>query len=143
MCYIMSRQETGNRDLLKKYINREMIEKAPEGFTSKSMTRIHIENEISSPASRFLNRNKVPIISLVITAILIVAVILLPSGGTDYAGFVLMEKIPVLKLSMPDFRFISFPDPVLPGWVLYASVSVILLTLLDRAIIGILNRRKN
>lgn len=143
MYYIMSRQETGSRDLLKKYINREMIEKAPEGFTSKSMTRIHIENEISSSASRFLNRNRVPIISLVITAILIIAVIFLPSGGKDYAGFVLMEKLPVLKLTMPDFRFPAFPDPVLPGWVLYASASVILLALLDRAILGILSRRKS
>ena len=39
----MNNQEKYKEDLLRQYINPEKIEKAPEGFTSKVMTRIQLE----------------------------------------------------------------------------------------------------
>jgi hypothetical protein len=53
-------------DLLKKYINPDGIEKPSEGFTSKVMSRINLESVPLATASSSVNRNLVPVISIVV-----------------------------------------------------------------------------
>jgi hypothetical protein len=41
----MNKQDQYEEDILRQYINPERIEKAPIGFTAKTMTRIRIETQ--------------------------------------------------------------------------------------------------
>ena len=43
----MNNQEKYKEDLLRQYIDPEMIEEAPKGFTSKVMTQIQLESRPS------------------------------------------------------------------------------------------------
>ena len=80
----MTRQELNDDELLRNFLNTGMAEKAPEGFTTKTMTRIRIESGLAR--EKFPLGKKIPLISVVIMAVFTAAAILVPSGET--AGFV-------------------------------------------------------
>ena len=52
MFFTMNKKEQYEEDLLRKFINPERIEKAPEGFTSKTLARIQIEAQSSGVEKR-------------------------------------------------------------------------------------------
>lgn len=139
----MINQEKYQEDPLREYINPDLIEKAPEDFTSSVMTKLRIENRPMEVKERFGKRSIVPVISTMITLILILLAYIVPAGNNDF------DNLPGLNLiqniTLPDFSIIfdtifSFSLPV---WFPYLLISILILTFFDRALSGLFHRDKN
>jgi hypothetical protein len=139
----MNINEINDDKFLEKYLNRETIEKAPEGFVSKTLTRIRIE---TAPEKKsFLVRNRVPVISAIVISVLIAAAILVPSQGpgTGFSGITEYIKLPgSLIQGLSDIRFpeITIPGIIIPEWLPYAMIAILLFGFVDRALFRIFNR---
>lgn len=138
----MNKQEPFRDDILRKYINPEVIEKAPEGFTSKTMTRIRIETESSKKPVWSQVKNPVPLISSLFTAVLIASVFLIPKGTSGLVGGAIIKYIRSFEITIPQLRLFSFPDLNLPGWFLYAIIGIVFLSFVDRALFGLFHRQR-
>ena len=102
----MNKQEMNDEDLLRKFLNPEKIEKAPEGFTSKTLTRIQIETQSAKVNKGFFVKNRVPLISAAITAGLILAAIMIPAGETDSIGSTIWKYIQDLEFTLAGYQII-------------------------------------
>jgi hypothetical protein len=131
----MNLQEINDDNLLRKFLNPEKIEKAPEGFTSKTLTRIQIENQSVKLNNGFFVKNRVPVISTVITAGLIIAATIIPAGETESVGSTIWKYLQDLELTLPKLN--------LPGWLSYAMIGIFLLGFLDRALLMIFHKGNN
>jgi hypothetical protein len=131
----MNKQEMNDDDLLRKFLNPERIEKAPEGFTSKTLTRIQIETQSAKMNNGFFVKNRVPIVSAATTAGLIIAAIIIPAGETESVGSTIWKSIQGLEFTLPNLS--------LPGWVSYIMIGIFLLGLFDRALFGLFHKGKN
>jgi len=136
----MNKPENSN-DPVSRFLNREMIEKAPEGFTSKVMTMIQVEPRLAqrSPAKR--ERSLVPFISAGVIILLILSAFLFP-GGSDLIKFSLADIIQELGLTLPSFDFSKFNIISLPGWIPYMIAGILILSVFDRALYGLFHRRE-
>jgi hypothetical protein len=131
----MNKQEMNDDDLLRKFLNPERIEKAPEGFTSKTLTRIQIETQSAKMNKGFFIKNRVPIVSAATTAGLIIAAIIIPAGETESVGSTIWKYLQDLEFTLPNLS--------LPGWVSYIMIGIFLLGLFDRALFGLFHKGKN
>lgn len=131
----MNKQEMNDDDLLRKFLNPERIEKAPEGFTSKTLTRIQIETLSAKMNKGFFVKNRVPIVSAATTAGLIIAAIIIPAGKTESVGSTIWKYLQDLEFTLPNLS--------LPGWVSYIMIGIFLLGLFDRALFGLFHKGKN
>jgi hypothetical protein len=131
----MNKQEINDDNLLRKFLNPEKIEKAPEGFTSKTLTRIQIESQSVNLNKGFFVKNRVPVISAAITAGLIIAAITIPAVETESVGSTIWKYLQDLHFTLPIFN--------LPGWLSYAMMGIFLLGFFDRALFGIFHKRNN
>jgi hypothetical protein len=138
----MNNQEKHTDDLLSKYITSERIEKAPDGFTSKVMTLVRLEKSHLVSEERSWKKNLVPILSIVVTVLLIVSAYLIPSGKTDPISNPVLSLIKNLKLSFPDVNISSVFRFSLPNVMMYAIVGIIILTVFDRALFRVFHREK-
>ena len=139
----MNKQEMNDDILLRKYLNPEKIEKAPDGFTSKTLTRVQIETQSAKVNKGFLIKNRVPIVSAGITAGLILAAIIIPAGETESVGSSVWNYIQNLEFTMPAINNSFFNDLSLPGWLSYALIGILLLGFFDRTLFGIFHKGKN
>jgi hypothetical protein len=119
-------------DILGKYIDREKIEKAPEGFTEKIMNRIEVEKSMAGAGYRVRANVLVPVFSIVIALVLIALAFIYssPSDNQVNAGisaFFQNLKIPAIEL--PSIKPLS-----LPSVVIYISVGFLFLSLFDRVL---------
>jgi hypothetical protein len=120
-------------DLLRKYLNPGRIQKAPEGFSAKTMTRIQIE--IQTPERRlknFLFRNSVPIVSVFVIAGLIVISVLLPVQGTDDKISLIWKYLQNINFSLPQIKTFDLPGMTIPTWLPFAFLMVIVFAIFDR-----------
>ncbi|MCX6259740.1 MAG: hypothetical protein NTY95_02740 [Bacteroidia bacterium] len=131
----MNNQEMNDDDLLRKFLNPERIEKAPEGFTSKTLTRIQIETQSAKVNKGFFVKNRVPIISAATTAGLIIAAIIIPAGESESVGSTIWKYLQDLEFTLPNLS--------LPGWVSYIMIGIFLLGFFDRALFGLFHKGKN
>jgi hypothetical protein len=138
----MNNQEKHTDDLLSKYITSERIEKAPEGFTSKVMTLVRLEKSHLVYEERSWKKNLVPVLSIVVTVLLIVSAYLIPSGKTDPISNPVLSLIKTLKLSFPDVNISSIFRFSLPSVMMYAIIGIIILTVFDRALFRVFHREK-
>ncbi len=138
----MNKQNQYNDDMMKEFLNPEMIEKAPEGFTLKTMTRIQIETQTERVRYGFFLRNRVPLISTLITAGLIIAAILIPANETDSVGSAVWKLFLDLEFSLPRISNTHLDNLNLPGWINYAIIALFLLVFLDKALSGIFHRER-
>ena len=138
----MNNLEKHTDDLLSKYITSERIEKAPEGFTSKVMTLVRLEKSHLVSEERSWKKNLVPVLSIVVTVLLIVSAYLIPSGKTDSIANPVMSLIKNLKLSFPDVNISSIFRFSLPSVMMYAIIGIIILTVFDRALFRVFHRQK-
>jgi hypothetical protein len=136
----MNEQDKYDEDLLRKFINPERMEKAPDGFTSKTLTRIQIEAQSARIKKRFFIRNRVPLISAVITIVLIIAAITIPANGTESVGSTLWKYFQDLKISLPRLDNTYFGELNLPVWIKYTAILLFILAFLDRALSRIFRR---
>ena len=111
----MNNREKYNDDILRQYIGPERIEKAPEGFTSKVMTRIKIETIPSAVSVKSQKRNLIPVISAAVTLLLLAAAFLIPVSESDSI------TIPLLRL-FAEYKIIT--TRIKPGINLPANPSV-------------------
>jgi hypothetical protein len=138
----MNNQEEHKEDLLRKYITSERIEKAPEGFTSKVMTRLQLETTPLIAAKRSWNKNLVPVISVTVTILLLVSAFLIPVSQYDSLTNPVLNLINNIKFSMPDINMSSIFRISLPSVTMYVFIGILILTLFDRALYGIFHREK-
>jgi len=131
----MNNREMNDEDLLRKFLNPEKIERAPGGFTTKTLTRIRIENRSSVEHDGFFARNRVPVISAVIIAGLIIAAILIPAGETGSLGSEVWKYFRDIELKLPGLN--------LPKWASYAMIGIFVMGFFDRALSGIFHKGKN
>ena len=134
----MNINEINNDRLLEKYLNRETIEKAPEGFVSKTLTRIRIET--ATEKKSFLVRNRVPVISAIVISILIAAAALVPSQGSETVFSRIAEYISTPGSFLPDLSDIRIPEIIIPEWLPYAMTAILLFGFVDRALFRIFHR---
>jgi len=138
----MNNQEKYNDDLLRKYISPEKIEKAPEGFTSRVMAHIQIETIPSAVTGGLKKKNLVPVISAVVTILLIAAAFLIPGSESDSLTSEVLDLIKSTKFSLPEIDLSSIFRLNLPSVLIYVFIGILLLTVFDRALYGIFHREK-
>lgn len=138
----MNNQEKYKEDLLRQYINPESIEKSPEGFTSKVMTNIQMETMTLTASERLRKKNLVPIISAIITVLLIVSAFIIPGSQSDSLNPTVLSLIKSIKFSMPEINLSSIFHLNLPSVMTYVFIGILILTLFDRALYGIFHREK-
>ncbi len=138
----MNINEINDEKLLEKFLNRETIEKAPEEFVSKTLTRIRIE---AAQKKSFLVRNRVPAISAIVISVLITAAAFVPSQGSGNAFSGITEYLRLPGSLIPVFSEIRIPEITIPGitipeWLPYAMTAMLLFGLVDRVLFRIFHR---
>src|ERR1035437_487703 len=99
----MNKQNKKSDDILNRYINSEVIEKAPDGFTARVMRSVQLEPIPLRTAHGFVRLNMVPLISVSVTILLILAAILLPGNETGKVLLPAVNIIKNVKVSLPGF----------------------------------------
>jgi hypothetical protein len=138
----MDRQDQYDEDLLRRFINPKRIEKAPEGFTSKTLTRIQIETQTAKLNKGFFVKNRVPLISAAITAGLIIIATLIPTDNADSVGSAIWQYFQNIEFTLPDIKNTYLQNLSIPGWITYAVTALFLLAFFDRALFGIFHKEK-
>jgi hypothetical protein len=127
----MNNSEEFSEDILSGYINPKKIEKAPEGFSDRVMTRIQTEK---SPfvAARSSSRNYlIPLFSGIITIILIVSAIFL-SSTENSASYLLLKPLRDIRITLPEISFEKLSGFNLPELMIYISIGIFMLLIFDR-----------
>jgi hypothetical protein len=138
----MNKSEEFNEDILSRYINPEKIEKAPGGFTEKIMTRIQIEKVTSPVTNSYLKNLKVPLISGLITVALIVSAILVSATDMDSAIFSVLKPLIDIRNSFPEINFDKLTGFTLPGWMIYITLGIFMLSIFDRTLNALFHRER-
>jgi hypothetical protein len=136
----MNKKEEYKEDLLRHYINPEKIEKAPEGFTLKVMSRIQVEKQLSAVSERSPKRNLVLVIFVAVTVLLLAVAILIPGNGSDQVALPVLKLLKSIKLSLPEYSLSSIFRLTLPSVIMYVFIGILILTLFDRALYVIFHR---
>jgi hypothetical protein len=138
----MNKQDQYDEDLLRKFINPERIEKAPEGFTSKTLTRIQIEAQAAEVKRGFFIKNRVPLISAVITIGLIIAAIMVPTNENDSVGSAIWKYFQSIEFTLPGINNTYFQNLNMPSWISFAIIGIFVLGFFDRALFGIFHKER-
>lgn len=137
----MEKRDKFDEDILNQYINSDQIEKAPDGFTTKIITRIQIERETHKvPGKSFIC--SVPFISTIITVALIIASALLTGNDNDQTTSVLNKYFNDLDLSIPSIDFTNIFKISLPSWLPWVFIEILILTIFDNALFRIFSKDK-
>jgi hypothetical protein len=128
---MLMKKDGVKEDILRQYIDTKDIRKAPEGFSSKVMSRIHME---ARPV-RSENKLIVPVISGTVFLVLTVTTLLVTE-----------RSINLPEIAWPvDFNF-SFPDlsskMKVPQITMYAIAGIVSLALLDLVLFSAFRREK-
>jgi len=135
----MDNQEKYTDDFLRKYIIPERSEKAPEGFTSKIMTRVQLETKLVEKAH---SKNFVPLISAIVTLLLIAAAFLIPGSQNGKLFDTATSLINNINIQFPSVDLSSVFSLTLPSITLYVVIGIFVLTLFDKALQGIFRKEK-
>jgi len=138
----MNNQDKYQEDLLRQYINSDGIEKPGEGFTSKVMSRIQVETVPLEAATGSGNRNLVPVISTVVTILLIAAAFFIPGSKSDTLTMHAVSLFNNIKSALPNLKLSSLFSISLASVMMYVFIGILLLTFFDRALYGIFHREK-
>ena len=120
------------KDPLEKYLNREKTEKAPEGFTENLMIHIMMEPTHIESGIKVREKNNIPLISLIVTSILILIAVL--AGGNEKIEATLpwLQYLNNLKINFPELDFSQVSAHSMPVVLIYIMVSIFFLMILDR-----------
>jgi hypothetical protein len=129
-------------DPLGRFLNQESIEKAPERFTSNVMSRIQFETTAERVTLRKRKTDLVPVISIVITVLLIAVALLLPSNSNPSLAGPVNDLLNNISLHVSGIKLGSSIKINLPASMAYISIAVLMLTFFDRALNGIFHRNK-
>jgi hypothetical protein len=136
----MNKHENNN-DPLSAFINHEMIEKAPEGFTSKVMTMIQLEPKNIQNSHLKRERSIVPWVFAGVIIMLVISSFLLPKNN-DLFSLPVLGILKRLDITLPSFDISKLDLITLPGWVPYIIAGILILSVFDRALYGLFHRRE-
>lgn len=137
----MNKQDQYDEDLLKKFLNPGKVENAPAGFTSKTFARIQIELGENKLRQGYFARNRIPVISALVVAVLITTAIFIPANQDNNIFRVFGQFINGLRIELPSIDFTLIHKTAAPGWLLYAIGALFLLFFFDKALSGIFHRK--
>jgi hypothetical protein len=130
----MTNSKQNESDILRKYINSERIEEAPEGFTEKVMARIQVQGAPVRITGKFRLNVLVPVISCIITLSLIVLTIIFSSPSDNSLFPDTTKFLRNLNLTLPEIKMDIFSGSSLPALVIYIAIGLIMLSLFDKAL---------
>lgn len=128
----MNKSEEFKEDILKRYINPGKIEKAPEGFTGRVMTRIEMEKKPATVSVHILIRYRIPLFSIGIIAVLILSAMFVTYGGDDQAISSALKPYYDLLTDFPKFNLDKITGISIPVSAVYIMLGIFLLSVLDR-----------
>lgn len=140
---MMNREDRQTDDSLREFMGPWNVARAPEGFTRKTMTRIMIEKQARPATGSFLERNRIPLITAGVTAILVASALIIPTGEDSSMLSGLWRYIDKLLSFLPSIGNLSFKGILIPRWVNYAIPVIILLLIFDRGLDAYFNKRHN
>jgi len=138
----MNKQVEYKDDLLRQYMNPESTESAPEGFTSNIMNRIRLEKVPAAVKETYLKRNLVPLISVAVIVLLIVAAYLVSGEDADPSVLPFLTLLKNVRSSLPDPDLSWLFRISLPSVLLYVIIGMFALIFFDRALDRIFHREK-
>jgi hypothetical protein len=138
----MEKYDEYDEDTLRKYLSSEKIEKAPEGFTSKTMARIRIEGKSVRAYDGIFRRNRILIVSAAVTLLLIAGAVLIPASEPDSVFSVILGYINKIGNLISGISPSPNPDFKLPDWTLYSIIGIALVGLLDRFLFSVFHREE-
>jgi hypothetical protein len=138
----MNSQVKQEEDPIRNYINPEVIERAPEGFTLKVMAAVQSEPVPSVKSGLFARKNLVPAISGAVVLILILLAILIPGSKNDSLLSPALDVLEKIKISLPEYDFSSLLNFNIPVSLVYVFTGILILSLLDRALNVVFHREK-
>ena len=138
----MKAQQEFKDDRIRQYLDPEMIEKAPSGFTDKVMTMVSLETKPVKEGRRWWRENYIPLISLAVTLILAGIAFSLPSSGNDFITIPGLKMFHSIDISMMKVNLNSLLKFRLPGYLPYLLISILFLSIFDRALSGIFHGEK-
>jgi hypothetical protein len=127
----MNKSEKIDEDILKRYMTPDRIEKAPGGFTERIMTKIRTEEKPLFVKSNSWNNYMIPVISGTVTIILVIAAVTLSANQNDSSVYSFLKPLAETNIVFPKISFDRFANLTLPGWIIYLSLSIFFLSLLD------------
>lgn len=130
----MTNSKQKESDILRKYINSERIENAPEGFTEKVMARIQVEGAPVRITGKFRLNVLVPVISGIITISLIILTIIFSSPSDNSLFPVAVKSLRNFNFTLPEIKINIFSGSGLPSLVIYIAIGFIMLSLFDKAL---------
>jgi len=138
----MDKQEKYSEDPLRLYINPEMIEKAPRGFTLKVMQVIADEKNKLVVTDKKRRRTLVPYISSALILMLTFGALLLPENENKIFSINAIGILNNLKIVLPVIDFSAILKINVPPVISFGLIGILFLSLLDRALYRIFNRGK-
>jgi hypothetical protein len=135
----MRPNELKGSDSLEKMMNRERLEKAPDGFTSKVMASVVLEKAPVRKGIWNLSDKSIPLVVVSILAIMVIISAVLPSGNQSAAA---LEISKILRsLTFTDGQGIKFTGFSVPAVLVYAAVSIPTLIFFDLLIKKVTRKR--
>jgi|WetSurMetagenome_2_1015567.scaffolds.fasta_scaffold00757_11 hypothetical protein len=128
------------QDPLKNYFEPERIEKAPEGFTDKIMSRISVERSLAFAGKKAFGNYRVPLISGIVTLLLIVAAVLVPPDQTDTLFGSVLKVVGSFRLTLPEVGIFNGVGSSFPEWAIYGIISFSLIMIADRMLFGLFHK---
>jgi len=139
----MNKENTNHDDLLRKFMNQGKTEKAPEGFSAKTMARIMIEKQSEPARVSFLLRNRVPIVSAAVTIALVLCAIFIPAGNNGSLGTAVWSYFNDIEITLPRFDNSWFENSAVPLWIGYVVPGVLILMFFDIALNSFFRKKDN
>ncbi len=140
----MNKLYDSEKDPLLKYLDPERIEKAPENFTGRIMSKITAEIAIAGNTDRLTTKSRVPLISVIVTLVLIASAFLLRNVESVYSfHWELSDYIPDISVSRFVDKITYAFNSGIPEWFPWLIVSLAFLVLVDRALDTYSQSRKN
>ena len=138
----MEKRDKIDPDFLKLYMNTDLAEKAPEGFTVKIMTRIQLETGSFKDPVRSLFERTIPVISSIIIFILVMASVFLSSNDMDKPESFFNNMSQSLNFSLPNLDLTDHFKLNLPSWFPWLLGVIVILSLFDRALLIFFHKRE-
>ena len=140
----MNKEEKHIDDNLKKYLGPEMSERAPEGFTSKVMTRVQMVPVTEKSDRVVLNRSLVPYISVAVSLVLILAAFLLQGNVTTYeAPSFLKDLFKTVNITLPKVDLSTLFSIKFPEFMIYVFFGIFVLVIFDIGLNRLFHRGKS
>ena len=127
----MKKENDINEDLLKRFLNGDSSEKAPDGFTERMMNQLTAE-VVHFRKKQPENTNRlVPLVSAACVATLVILAIITGRRGNGITDTGFLKFLNNMSISLPDFTFeiTGFRIPEITFYIMSLSFFLLILDL--------------